>query len=303
MDKIMNNQDSKRILSVTITGAVINVFLSFSKIAGGYYGNSQALVADGVHSMSDLVSDAILLVGLRFWSSPSDECHPHGHRRIENLVTMIIGLILLLVGLKICYDAVINLGIRHEAVKPATYTVWFALISICSKEWLYQYTVSAGKKLKSASVIANAWHHRSDAFSSVPVLISLLMAYSWPEYGFMDEIGALIVAVIIMQVSFSIMYDSFIRLADKAATAQEIESIMNIGSGIDGVREIHKVRTRYLGSALEVDLHMLVDGSISVSEGHRISENLKRRLIESGPGIVDVIVHIEPFEKESADQF
>jgi len=263
------------------------------KLTAGYAGRSQAVVADGVHSLSDTATDLIILVGVGFWSAPPDADHPHGHRRIETVVTSFIGILLVGVAIGLIVDALAAISGR-SVEKPDWIALAAALVSIVSKEILYRYTVRAGKEIKSAAVVANAWHQRSDMLSSIPAAIAVLTARLIPGWGFVDRIGALVVSIFILKAAWDIILPSLKQLIDTGASPEDCEKIKTIALESDGVRSVHALRTRYSGSALIVDLHILVDADITVQQGHDISAAVRRAIIEKGPDVLDVIVHIEP---------
>lgn len=283
---------------ITYFSIVINVLLSAVKIFTGIIGNSKSAVADGVHSLSDLSTDLAILIGVKFWTAPPDENHPYGHGRIETLVTVFIGIILTVVGLSIGYEAISTLRDSHLE-KPK----WISLIgiafSIILKELLFRWTIRVGRRLKSSSLIANAWHHRSDSFSSIPALIAVSVSIIFPGLEFIDHIGAVIVAFIIIKVSLGILFSSFEELTDRGISKKDIDNIKNISMQIHGVKEVHAVRSRKYNSGNYIDLHVLVDESLSVKRGHDIAEEVKLSIIEKGPSVVDAVVHIEPFQSHS----
>ncbi|MDD3045044.1 MAG: cation diffusion facilitator family transporter [Candidatus Delongbacteria bacterium] len=287
---------------ITYASILINVLLSSVKIFTGIIGNSKSAVADGVHSLSDLSTDLAILIGVKFWTAPPDENHPYGHGRIETLVTVFIGIILIVVGLSIGYEAISTLRDSHLE-KPK----WISLIgiafSIILKELLFRWTIRVGKMLKSSSLIANAWHHRSDSFSSIPALIAVSVSIIFPGLEFIDHIGAVIVAFIIIKVSLGILFSSFQELTDCGISKKDIDNIKSISMQIQGVKEVHAVRSRKYNSGNYIDLHVLVDESLSVKRGHDIAEEVKVSLIEKGPSVVDAVVHIEPFQSHSNNDY
>jgi len=285
----------KEINKVTWIGVVINVFLSAIKFIVGYIGGSQAVIADAVHSLSDLSTDFAVLVGVRFWSAPPDEDHHYGHYRIEALITALIGIILAVVALGIGYSSVVTIKEFHFG-KTAWIAVVGPLISIVIKEALYHWTVAVGKKVRSKSLIANAWHHRSDALSSVPALIAVVVSTINPSWVLVDHIGALIVSVFILKVSWDITVPALLELTDQGASENVHLLIKQIALAVEGVVEVHKIRTRKIGQNIFVDLHVLVKPEISVREGHVISENVKSKLLKKGPDILDAVIHLEPSE-------
>lgn len=289
-------EHSKKIKTVTIAGMAFNIVLSALKFVGGIIGGSQAIVADAIHSLSDMVTDVTILVGLKYWNKPADADHPHGHRRLEMMVTLGIGILLAVVATGILRNAILTLHVKHET-SPKWIAFWAALISIIIKEFLYQWTVRVGKKIKSAPLIANAWHHRSDALSSIPAALAVAGAAINPTWAFLDHVGAIVVSIFIFYAAFKIARPAFDRLIDRGASEADVKKIQTIALNTKGVRLVHNIRTRYVGgSSLAVDLHIKVDKNMTVEEGHDISEKVKEVLLEKGPDVVDVIVHLEPYE-------
>lgn len=282
------------VLKVTWAGILINIILSLLKLIIGYVGRSHALMADGVHSFSDIVTDLAVLLGVRYWSAPPDDDHPYGHLKIETLITSFIGLALIFAAFGIGYRAIVSVEVGHIA-GPEWIVVLVAFISIVLKEFLYRWTKKVAAKIGSAALLANAWHHRSDAFSSIPVLLAALVSIIYPQWAFVDRIGAFVVAIFILRVAYKIMKSALFDLADMGASCAERVIIEDIARSVEGVREVHAIRSRRVGMGLHIDLHVLVDGHISVKEGHDIAEIVKIELLRDGPAISDVITHIEPY--------
>ena len=288
----------KDVRFVTLVGMLVNIFLAIFKITAGILGASQAVVADGVHSITDITTDIAILIGVKYWSAPPDDTHPHGHSRIETLITLMIGIILAFVAFGLIYNALITLTGEHTS-PPKLVALYAAIVSIVSKEILYRWNIYVGRRIKSSAVIANAWHHRSDGLSSIPVAVAVIGARLLPGWYFLDHIGAIVVTVFILQASWSIIWPALKELTDTGASPEEYEQIIRLCESTDGVKEIHKVRTRQLGMGLQVDLHVLVDENLTVRKGHRIAAAVKYRLLEDGPDVVDVIVHLEPYKEKS----
>jgi cation diffusion facilitator family transporter len=286
--------NESEIKKVTFIGLVLNLLLSALKITAGFYGKSQAVIADGVHSISDCVTDIAVIVGSTYWTAPPDETHPHGHRRIETAITVFIGIALAAVGTGIGWNAVTTF--MDEDDPPRLIAFFAAVSSIIVKELLYQWTVRKGKKIRSSAVIANAWHHRSDAISSIPASLAVIISIFMPGYNFIDNIGAIIVSIFIVHAAFKISWPALKELTDAGAGEQMCISIENIARSVHGVKDVHKCRTRYLGSGIQVDMHVLVDPLMSVREGHAISDSVKKELLNQVADIIDVVVHLEPFE-------
>ena len=291
----MNGKTTSQIRRITWIGLLVNLLLSLLKFTVGLLGSSQAVVADAVHSLSDLGTDLAVLLGVKFWSAPPDESHPYGHGRIETLLTAAIGTVLAVVAFGIGYKALVTMQEMHLK-QPSAIAIVGSIVSVVLKEALYRWTVRVGKQTKSSAVIANAWHHRSDAFSSVPALAAVSLAVVSPRLAFIDHVGALAVSIIILKVSWSIMSPSLSQLADRATSRADRETIRRIALGIEGVQAVHAIRTRNLGSGLYVDLHVLVDGDMTVRKGHEISSAVRSALEAGGPDVLDVVVHLEPHD-------
>lgn len=293
--------DGTVIRKVTLVGMAVNILLAGLKFVLGLVGNSQALVADAAHSLSDLGTDLILLLGIRFWTAPADEKHPYGHKRMETMVSAVIGFLLAGAAAGIGYRALTSLR-EADVTTPGWIAFAGALLSILFKELLYRWTVTAGRRVRSPALAANAWHHRSDALSSLPVALAVLVAIYFPDWSFVDQLAALLVTVFLLHAAWRIMFDAFGELTDQSAPTEDRRQISELSRGIDGVRDVHALRTRLSGGGTQVDLHVLVDGTLSVMEGHDIAGAVKRRLLAEGPGVMDVVVHIEPYDEEHPSQ-
>ena len=283
----------KEIRRVTFWALGINLFLSAMKFAAGILGSSQALMVDGVHSLSDTSTDLAVLIGVRYWSAPADLNHPHGHGRIEILISFLISIVLAGVGLGLAYRAITTLP-ESQKTAPEWIAFGAACISIIVKELLYRWTVDVGKRVKSSAVIANAWHQRSDALSSLPVAIAVLASRIQPSWVFLDNIAAVIVSVFILQAVWKIAHPALGQLVDTGADHKEQKTILDLALRSEGVLAVHALRTRYIGPGLQVDLHVLVEPELTVREGHDIANVVKERLLHERPNVVDVLVHIDP---------
>jgi len=284
-----------QIKKITWIGLLVNVALAGLKFIVGFVGSSQAVIADAVHSLSDMVTDFSVILGVRFWSAPPDEDHPYGHRKIEAIITALIGVALAIVALGMGYKALST--IREVHIRQ---TSWIAItgpvFSILLKEILYHWTMKVGTRVRSTAVVANAWHHRSDAFSSVPAVIAVAASAMNPQWAFVDHVGALIISVFILKVSWDITSPSLGELSDRGASLKDCARIEKVAMGVDGVRDVHAIRTRKCGESLYVDLHVVVDPEIPVRLGHNISEDVEEALLKDGPQILDVVAHLEPDE-------
>lgn len=275
-------------------GLIINLILAATKLAAGLLGNSQAVVADAIHSLSDTVTDVALIFGVRYWSAPADEQHPHGHRRFETLITVFIGLTVATAAVGIGWDAIKSFG--QPSHPPSTIALVAAVLSIGVKEALYRWTHKIGKAIGSPALIANAWHHRTDALSSVPVAIAVTVAMVDHRLAVIDQIGALVVAVFVLHAAFRIVRPALDQLVDAGAPKAHRRELERLAFDVDGVRAVHALRTRYIGSELAVDIHIEVDAHLSVADGFFIARQVKADLLEHGPNVADVVVQIEPHE-------
>ncbi len=285
-----------KIRQVTIVGALVNLFLAIIKMFIGYIGSSHALFVDGVHSLSDLLSDALVLFGAKHGDKNPDEDHPYGHARIETFFTVLFGFILLAVGLGIITDSIGRISQQGVTEIPSNLALIVAFISVVSNEFLYQYTIHYAHSLNSSLLKANAWHHRSDAISSVVVFIGV----GGSIYGiaYLDIVAAVIVAMMIAKIGWELIYEGVNELVDKGLETQELESIKSLIETIPGVNEMHSLRTRQMGSKALVDVHIQVTPHVSVSEGHRISDEVSLRLINEIDVVSQVLVHIDPENDE-----
>ncbi|RCK80442.1 MAG: Cobalt-zinc-cadmium resistance protein [Candidatus Ozemobacter sibiricus] len=295
MGNPLSEANLQEVQRVTVLGLLINLVLTLAKLVAGITGHSQAVVADAVHSLSDSATDIVVLVGARFWGKPADADHPYGHRKVESFATAFIGLALGLVGLGLGYNALVTMHEQHEA-PPGLEALLAALASIVVKEWLYQWTIRVGKRVKSSAVIANAWHHRSDALSSIPVAVAVGTSFILPGWAFLDHVATVAVALFILQATWMIMSQPIHDLLERGVEAEVLQAIERHVRGIPGVRDFHKIRTRSVSSAIFVDLHVHVDAHLDIAQGHNIARQVKKALLESELGIVDVLVHIEPYD-------
>ncbi len=286
------------ITRTAIVGAVVNLVLSAIKIAGGILGQSQALIADGIHSFSDLLTDLLVwLAGRRAAQCPDRE-HPYGHGRYETVATLVLGGLLALVAVGIGWDAGHRLFIPEELLRPAPMTLYAALASILIKEWLYQYTLAYARRVRSQMLRANAWHHRSDAISSIVVLVGV--AGTMAGLPYLDAVAAVLVAVMIAHIAWKLGSEAVRELVDTGLDTERLAVVRQTILSVGGVRDLHMLRTRRLGGFASADVHILVDPRVSVSEGHMISVLVERRLKHQIDELTDVTVHIDPEDDEAA---
>lgn len=300
MTRVRKKDDSGEVRHVTWVGLFWNAALSVAKFVVGVLGNSQALVADAVHSASDFATDIAVIVGSRYWNSPPDAEHPYGHRRFETLITIGIGLAVAAVGVGIGYSAILGL-LSGEGSHPEFVVAVMAFASILVKEVLFRYTRAAGRKIRSQALTANAWHHRSDAFSSIPVLIAVIFAIALPQLWFADSVGALIVAFFILHSAYEIAWPGVHQLVDRGASFEIAERLKKTALSHPKVISLHGFRSRYVGSDLHVDVHIVVDAQMPLKDAHDVAEEVEELLIDSGENVVDALVHIDPFDPAKAN--
>ncbi|MFZ5980526.1 MAG: cation diffusion facilitator family transporter [Candidatus Zixiibacteriota bacterium] len=285
-------------LKVTWVGLFANLFLIVLKLIGGVIGHSQAMIADAAHSISDLFSDIVVLFGLRWGRKSADDEHHWGHARIETISSLIVGFLLFLVALWIAYNAIISIY-NHESSGPTSLTIFIAAGSILLKEALYWYTIRVGRRIRSIALVSNAWHHRSDAMSSVAVLIGVTAAYLNPNWHLADAYAALIVSFFIVKVGGSLTWSAFKELADTAPDRKILEEMQQKASAVIGVRQVHDLKARYSGSQIFVEIHVVVDPKITVRQGHAIAKAVEHRLLDEVRDVSRVTIHVDPDIKEN----
>ena len=275
---------------VTAVGAVTNVVLAIFKFVAGTVGNSTVLIADAIHSLSDLATDVIVYYSLKISGQKPDKEHKYGHGRAETIGASFVGAAVVLVGLGIAWQVLTEV-INKTILVPTSIALIGAIVSIVAKEILYRYTMAVGKKLKSESVQANAWHHRSDAISSLAAFVGIAGAQmGWP---LMDPLAAVIVGIMIAQVGITIARDAVNNLMDTGVPESELKNMMAIIKASPGVLHFHELKTRRLGKDVLVDLHIQVPPRISISEAHNIAETVRFRLKQNVEDVSDALVHID----------
>lgn len=289
------SDSSTRVREITWAGIWVNLALSIAKILAGVFGHSKALIADGIESASDIVTSFALIVGSKFWNAPPDEDHPFGHRRIETIMTLGIGLVVGLVGVLIIASALESLhsGVRTQ---PTMLALVVAVATVVSKELLYRWSAREGRKIQSMAVVANALHHRSDAISSIPVVLSVAAAQIFPSWSFLDTLGALVAGGFILKASLGIAWPALRELSESGATPELAKELATAACTVAGVESVHGLRTRFVGASLFVELHIVVDPEMSVLRAHRISDRVAGRLVGGFPEVADVQVHLDPFD-------
>ena len=278
---------------VTLVGMAVNVAIAVAKAVGGWLCSSQALVADAVHSVSDLVTDLAVVLGVRYWVAPADEKHPYGHGKIEALVTLFIALALAAVAWELGAQAVESLCSGKAATPPGIVAAVVALASVALKEMLFRVTRRVARRVNSPALESNAWHHRSDALSSVPVAAAVAVAWFFPSLAWLDAVGALMVGAFIVFVAWQLAKPALQELVD-ANMDDKSALVVSVALGVPEVKGVHKARARRYGRSFQADLHVQVDASLSVARGHEIGHAVKEAVVRAGIGVDDVVVHVEP---------
>lgn len=289
-----------RIYRVTLVGLAVNLLLSAGKLAAGLLGRSGAMVADAVHSLSDVATDVVVIIFAGISAKPKDATHDYGHGKYETLATIFIAFALAAVGVGILVHSVeaVRDVLRGEVLpRPGAIALAAAIVSIAAKEILYRYTVRAGRTLSSPSMIANAWHHRSDALSSLGTLLGVGLAYFLGDgWRIADPVAAMVVAVFIFKISFDLMHSGLDELLERSLPAETEAEILRIVQANPEIRDPHNLRTRRIGSVIAVEVHIRVDGAMSVKCSHQLTVDIEHRLrARFGEGTI-IAIHVEPLE-------
>lgn len=284
----------------TWVSVVVNLVLTAGQVAAGLLAHSQSLVADGLHSLSDLVCDFLVLIASFHSKDPADEGHPYGHGRVETAASLVLGAILVVTGCAIMAAAAIKLENIEHLPPVAPLALWVALLALVVKEVLFRYMLSVGEKLRSPMLIANAWHARSDAASSLVVAVGI--GGNLLGFIYADAIAAIIVGFMIVRMGVVFAWDAFQELIDAGLSMEEVASIRQTLIDTPGVESLHELRTRRMAHRALVDAHILVNPRISVSEGHNIAERARDRVLESHPAVVNVLVHVDPEDDLDHDE-
>ena len=291
---------ARGIYKVTVAGSIVNFLLVAFKFLAGIFGHSAAMVADAVHSLSDLITDAIVVVFVYISNRPEDKDYDYGHGKYETLAAVLVGIILLLVGLGILWDGAgrILLVARGGVLEsPGLIALWAALFSIASKELVFRYTIYKGRRLGSQAVVANAWHHRSDALSSVGTAAgiggAILLGKSWTV---LDPIAAVIVSLFIIKMAFQSLVPCIGELLEKSLPEETEKEIEGIVLSVDGVSEPHHLRTRRIGNHYAIEIHVRMDGRIPLFQAHQTATDIERKLKGLYGEDTHVVIHVEPMK-------
>lgn len=291
-------QESERyrqVRNITVIGAIVNAALGCLKVAFGIIGHSHALFADGIHSFSDLITDGLIIFASRFGSESPDRNHPYGHGRIETAGTVLLALILIFAGAGIILDAGEHM-FNVEQTPPTNFVLLVAGISVLANELLYHATKFVANRIQSELLRANAWHHRSDAASSIVVIVGVVGTM----LGFihLDSIAAIVVGIMIIKMGWELGWSSIMELIDTAVDSETLADIRSTILAVSGVESLHQLRTRSMGGKILVDAHIIVNSRLSVSEGHHIGQRVHHALLKHNPAITDVTIHIDPEDDE-----
>ena len=291
----------KEVYRVTIWGSIINVVLLILKFAAGILGHSAAMIADAIHSLTDFATDAVVLVCVTLGSKPVDKSHDYGHGKFETLATAVIALALLAVGVMICYSGVMKtygaMVLGETLEQPGMVALIAAVVSIVLKEWAFRFTARVGRRCDSQAVMANAWHHRSDALSSVGTMFGIGGAiFLGPRWAVLDPLAAIVVSVFIVRASLGLIKQAVDELTDASLPEATENEIMEIAGKEEGVQEIHNLRTRRIGNSIAIDMHVRMLGSTTLFDAHQRATNIEHRLKDRFGTGTYVNVHLEPIK-------
>ena len=298
---VMKEKDrEKSIYRVTLAGSAVNVVLLVFKFVAGFIGGSAAMIADAVHSLSDFITDVIVLLFVKLSAKPEDSDHDYGHGKYETLATSLIGLALMFVGVMIMYNGVCSIAsaiMGNPLPQPGMIALAAALVSIALKEWAYRFTVKVGRKCESQAVIANAWHHRSDALSSIGTAVgiggAILLGEKW---AVLDPIAAVVVSVFIIRTAWQLTKQSAGELLEQSLPADMEREIVDIVAREPMTSEVHHLRTRRIGSHIAIEMHLRMPGDISLYESHQHATNIEQKLRKRFGASTHIGLHVEPLK-------
>ena len=297
----MKTERERRATRVTLYGAAVNIILVIFKLIAGFVGQSAAMIADGIHSLSDLLTDAVVIIFMRLSSRPQDEDHDYGHGKYETLATLRIGLALAAAAIGIVVNGAEKLALwlqGAELEKPGMLALWAALISIVVKEALYQYTRIKGRHLDSTALTANAWHHRSDALSSIGAAIGIAGAIFLGErWTVLDPLASIVVGAMLIKVAWDLLGPSFGELTDKSLPADTESEMLDVIGRVPGVADPHQLRTRRIGKHIAAEVHIRLDGEMTLKQAHAIATEVERNFRARFGSDAHIIVHMEPLKE------
>lgn len=287
-------------LRVTYLGAALDILLFLLKLLVGFAGNSRAMVADAVHSLSDVVTDVIVVWGLLAGSRPSDECHHYGHAKLELMAELVLGAILIITGLGIAFDSI--RAVLGGVVKtPSFFVLTVAALSVISKEALFWVTIRVGRKTGIPSLVANAWNHRSDGLTSAGILLGVGLAIYYPKLVLIDALIGILVGAVIIHMGLKIGWEAASKLVDTAPSRVFLSRMEEMILKVPRTRSVRNLKVRYVGHLVALEVHLGLDPEMSVHESHEVAKNVKHRIMERDQRVFDVVVHVEP-EGRGGDQ-
>ncbi len=289
--------DEKLIYKVSITTILVNLILTLLKLFAGIFGRSMAMVSDAIHSGSDVLSTLAVMIGAKFSNKAADKKHPYGHEKIESVTSILLALMLFVTAVYVGTCGVLEiLKAKHKEINtPSGFVIWFAILSIAIKEWMYHYTLKASKKTNSSALYADAWHHRSDAISSIGSLIGVAGAIL--GFQLLDPIASIIICFIIVKVAFDIAKTGFDQLIDTSASKETEDKIRKIINGYEKIKKIDVLRTRQFGSKVYVDIEVQVDKNMEFEEVHDLTHKLRNDIEKNNSFIKSCMIHANPTEK------
>lgn len=276
----------------------VNIVLTVAQISAGILSKSQGLIADGIHSLSDLIADFVVLFASHHSKKDADEGHPYGHQRFENAASLVLGVLLLAVGVGMLWSAVLKLQSPDSVEKVHITALWVVGVALVAKELLFRYMLTVAKRVKSSMLVANAWHARSDAASSLVVGLGIIGNLA--GYPILDPIAALIVGFMVAKMGWSFGWDALHDLMDRSANEQEVEAIRRTLMDTPGVSDVHDVRTRKMGDMIVVDAHLEVDADITVEAGHDIAVEARQRVLQRHR-VLNLMTHVDPWHRPDLD--
>ena len=289
---------NKEIYKVTLVGGIVNVILLLFKFVAGIMGHSAAMIADAVHSLSDFLTDIIVILFVRISGKPKDKSHDYGHGKYETLAMTIIGMALLVVAIGILYEGIIKIVFwaRGGQLKaPGTLALWAALLSVALKEAVYHYSMVKARQLNSQAVVANAWHHRSDALSSIGTAVGIGGAiFLGSKWTVLDPVASVIVGIFIVHVSIGLLRNGIGDLMEQSLPDDVEAEILQLAGSVEGIAEPHDLRTRRIGNHYAIELHILMDGQIPLRQAHDKASEVEDLLRQHYGSDTHVVVHVEP---------
>lgn len=294
-------QEARR---ATWVGFSVNAVLTLLKFLAGIFGHSAAMIADAVHSLSDFLTDIVLLVSLRFSGIPADESHNYGRGKYETVATIIISVFLFIAGYQILKTGILRIMdcLDGGCIKmPGKIALYAAVLSVISNEVLFRYTIKLGRKINSPGLIANAWHHRSDAFSSLATMVGIAAAiFLGDRWAILDPLTSIVVAAFIFKVALDILLPSFQELVEKSLGPEQRSKVEEILSNNECIKEFHKLRMRRVGSKVVVESHILVEETLTIKEAHDIANEVEKAIDLAFDGQSLVNMHLEPYNEEES---